>query len=292
MGSPPPDNPPPPTTFTHGPGEYLHCRVVGSGARTILLLHGFAASLHTWDDLIPLFPPAEFTLHLLDLKGHGHSAKPAAGDYSTIHNARIITAYIRSRGLDDVSIIGHSYGGVVGLLTAMDCPNITSLILIGSPGFPQRIPRFMKLLRLPFIGPLLISAIPAEKIARRGLEVAFHRHERITMGLIERYASGYRPKGAARALANTVRQILPRNAGELIASYRALTIPVLLLWGEHDRVVKVWQGEQLHGELRHSRLVMIPDCGHNPHEERPEETFALIRDFLLARDVDNSGLTC
>jgi pimeloyl-ACP methyl ester carboxylesterase len=265
---------------------------VGSGARTILLLHGFAASLHTWDDLAPLFPPTEFTLHLLDLKGHGSSAKPAAGDYSTIHNARLITAYIRSRGLHDVVVVGHSYGGVVGLLTAMECPNVTRLILIGSPGFPQRIPRFMRLLRLPVIGPLLLSAIPAERIARRGLEVAFHRHERITGRLIERYASGYRPRGTARALANTVRQILPRNADELIARYHALSIPVLLLWGEHDRIVKAWQGEQLHGELRHSRLVMIPDCGHNPHEERPEATFALIRDFLTLRDVDNSGLTC
>lgn len=292
MASPPPDNSATPSAFTHAPGEYLHCRVVGSGARTVLLLHGFAASLHTWDDLIPLFPPSEFTLHLLDLKGHGNSAKPAAGDYSAIHNARLTTAYIRSRGLGDVSIIGHSYGGLVGLLTAMDCPNVTRLILIGSPGFPQRIPRFMRLLRLPFIGPLLMSAIPAEKIARRGLEVVFHRHERITKSLIERYADGYRPKGAARALSNTVRQILPRNAGKIVARYRALSIPVLLLWGEHDRVVKAWQGEQLRGELRRSRLVMIPDCGHNPHEERPETTFVLIRDFILARDIDNSGLTC
>jgi len=270
------------STFVHSPGEYLHYQVKGNGPHKVVLLHGFAASLHTWDDLIPLFPPNKFTLHLLDLKGHGGSSKAATGDYSALHNARIITAYIRTYGLIDVTIIGHSFGGLVGLLSAIDTPAVTRLILIGSPGFPQKIPRFMRLLRLPFIGPLLMSVIPAEMIAQRGLETAFHRQERITGELIERYAAGYRPKGSARALAGTVRHIVPPNAEKLIARYYTLSMPVLLLWGEHDRIVPMWQAEQLQQHLSASRLVMIPDCGHNPHEERPEETFAIIGDFLSA----------
>jgi pimeloyl-ACP methyl ester carboxylesterase len=283
MSSPAPDRSAATSTFAHAPGECLHCRIVGSGARPVLLLHGFAASQHTWDDLIPLFPPEEFTLHLLDLKGHGGSDKPADGDYSALHNARIITAYIRSRGLSDVVIIGHSFGGVVGLLTAMGCPDVTRLILIGTPGLPQEIPFFMRILRIPFIGPLLMSSIPAENIALRGLEAAFHRHERITRRLVERYAELYRISGAARALSNTVQQIVPHDMEKIISRYRALAIPVLLLWGEHDRVVGVWQGERLHSALRHSRLAIIPDCGHNPHEERPEEAFTHIREFLSHR---------
>lgn len=63
----------PTSIFDHAPGEYLNCRVIGEGPRQVVLLHGFAASMHTWDDLVPLFPAEEFTLHLLDLKGHGGS---------------------------------------------------------------------------------------------------------------------------------------------------------------------------------------------------------------------------
>lgn len=272
-----------PSLFVHAPGEYLHFRVVGNGPQSVVLLHGFAATMHTWDDLAPLFAPEEFTLHLLDLKGHGGSTIRGEGDYSPLRNARIIAAYIRSRALEDITLIGHSFGGTVALLTAIDCPEITRLILIGAPAFPQKMPPFMRLLRLPFIGPLLINAVPAERIARAGLETAFYHREDITGQLIERYAAGYRRRGFARGLARTVRQILPPNAAQFIARYCALSIPVLLLWGEHDRVVGPWQGERLHRELRNSRLVIIPDCGHNPHEERPEEAYALIREFLSHR---------
>lgn len=274
----------PSSTFIHQPGEHLNFQTRGNGPCQVILLHGFASSLHTWDDLAPLFPADEFTLHLLDLKGHGASAMTSGGDYSALHNARLIAGYIHSHRLRDITVIGHSFGGLVALLTALECPEITRLILIGTPGFPQKIPHFMRILRLPLIGPLLMAAVPAEKIARRGLESVFHRHELITERLIERYAAGYRRKGSARALASTVRQILPPYAAKLTARYGSLSIPVLMLWGEHDRVVRPWQGEQLGRELKNSQLVIIPDCGHNPHEERPEETFAIIRDFLSSPD--------
>ena len=44
------------------PGEHLHYCLAGAGLHTVLLLHGFAANMHTWDDLVPLFPPDRFTL--------------------------------------------------------------------------------------------------------------------------------------------------------------------------------------------------------------------------------------
>ena len=266
----------------HTPGEQLHFYVTGRGPHTVLFLHGFAASVHTWTELVPFFQPEKYTLHLIDLKGHGASTTSPGGDYSPWHNARLVAAYIRSRGLNNTTLIGHSLGGLVGLLCALDCPDIARLVLLDAPVFLQKIPRFMRILRMPLIGPLLMSALPAEKIARKGLEAVFYRHERITGQLVERYASSYRRKGSALALARTVRQIVPSTSTELIARYNTLSIPVLLLWGEHDRVVKSWQAERLNRELRQSQLILIPDCGHNPHEERPEKTSALILDFLSA----------
>src|SRR6185369_14240966 len=180
MELPGPAKPFPSTAMPYPCGEQLHCTVVGTGPRNILLLHGFAASVHTWDELVPLFPADQYTLHLIDLKGHGASTTLSGDDYSPQHNARLAASYIRSRGLSNVTLIGHSLGGAVGLLCALDCPDITRLILLGAPAFPQQIPRFMRILRLPFLGPLLMSALPAEKIARKGLEAVFYRQERIT----------------------------------------------------------------------------------------------------------------
>jgi len=279
-------------TSAYHPEELLRYRIVGTGPHSVVLLHGFAASGHTWDELVPFFPPGRYTLHLLDLKGHGSSTKSSGNDYSPLHNACLVAAHIRSHGLNNVTLIGHSLGGVVGLLCALDCPDITRLILLDAPVFPQKIPRFMRILRLPFLGPLLMSALPPEKIARKGLEAVFYRQERITGQLVERYAAVYRRQGSARALARTVRQIVPPGSAELTARYNTLPIPVLILWGEHDRVVKPWQADRLHRELRDSQLIVIPDCGHNPHEELAEQTFGLIRDFLTSCYVDKRTFTC
>ncbi|HEX9080450.1 MAG TPA: alpha/beta hydrolase [Desulfuromonadaceae bacterium] len=280
-----------PSLFVPSSGEYLRYRTEGSGPRAVLLLHGFAATLRTWDDMAPLFPPEEFTLHLVDLKGHGGSSRESGGDYSPQHNARLVAEYIRSRQLADVTLIGHSFGGAVALLAALDCPEVGRLVLLGAPAFPQRIPFFMRILGLPFIGPLLMNAVPAEMIARGALRRAFYRRDSITGRLIERYAAGYRGHDVPPALARTVRQLVPSDAAHLAARYAGLPIPVLLVWGEHDRIVGPWQGERLHRILPDSRLAIIPDCGHNPHEERPRETFALIHDFLSA-SIDRGERTC
>jgi pimeloyl-ACP methyl ester carboxylesterase len=266
--------------FSFSSNDRIHCRVTGSGRRHILFLHGFAASLHTWDELVPFFPAGEYTLHLMDLKGHGHSVGQCRGDYSALRNAHIVNAYIRSLGVDEVNLVGHSFGGVVGMSAALECPQISRLVLIDTPGFPQRIPRYMRILRIPFIGPLFMALLSPRLVARKGLEAVFYRHERITEQLIERYAGCYRGLAAARGLAETVRQMIPDNVEQITARYADLAIPVLILWGEHDQIVKPWQGRKLRREIAGSRLVTIADCGHNPHEELPEKTFGLIRAFL------------
>ena len=266
--------------FEYSPQESIHFRISGSGPRHILLLHGFGASLRTWDDLLPLFSPQEYTLHLLDLKGHGASAQDLRGDFSVAQNSRIASAYIRSRGIDSISIIGHSLGGAVAMLAALELPQVERLILIGAPLYPQKLPRFMHILSIPLLGPLLMMMAPARLIARRALQHAFYRKERITDRQIRRYAIFYHSPASLRALGCTARQIIPHDIGRIIQRVETLILPALLIWGEHDRIVAPRQGEKLQALLKNSRLVVIPDCGHNPHEERSQETFNLIRDFL------------
>jgi len=192
--------------FEFSSQESIHFRVKGNGPHNVLFLHGFGASLLTWNDILPFFSPQEYTLHLLDLKGHGASVQNIQGDFSAQQNARIISAYIRSCGVSQVTLIGHSFGGSVGMLAALDLPQITRLILIGSPLFPQKLPKFMRIMGIPLIGSLLVKASSARTIARLALENAFFRHERITEQHVQRYALFYRSLASIRALACTVRQ--------------------------------------------------------------------------------------
>lgn len=274
------------TWFRYSSSETLRVCTIGNGSRHLLLLHGFAASLHTWDDLWPFFAPEIFTLHLLDLKGHGKSSKPLGGDYSPVHFARMINAYIAGSGLRNVTLIGHSLGGAVSLIMALEPSEISALILIGSPAFPQKLPKFMKILGIPFIGPALTMALPARLIADKGLKTVFFRHDLITERHMERYARFYHEAGNILGLAHTVRQIFPSAHGDLIEKFKTIKIPVLLIWGRNDRVVGIWQGEKLQALLPDSHLVVIPECGHNPHEELPQRTFDSISAFLDIRTRD------
>ncbi|OGT97953.1 MAG: hypothetical protein A2079_05525 [Geobacteraceae bacterium GWC2_48_7] len=277
------------TWFKFSSSETLHVCISGNGSRHILLLHGFAASLHTWDDLLPFFDPDMFTLHLIDLKGHGKSLKPVGGNYSPVHFARMINSYIECKGLRNLTLIGHSLGGAVSLIMALELTVITALVLIGAPAFPQKIPVFMRFLAIPFIGPAVTMAIPARFIAKGGLNSVFFNHQLITEHHLERYARFYQKVGNILGLARTVRQIIPTAHLGIIEKIKAITIPVLLIWGNNDRVVGKWQGEKLHALLPDSRLVVIPECGHNPHEEQPQNTFDIISNFLSSLDFKNNN---
>ena len=90
--------------------EPLQARVVGSGP-PVVLLHGFGATQFTWREVAPDLARTH-EVHALDLLGCGASPKPADGDYSPDHQARLVEAYITGRGLRGVTLMGHSFGEI------------------------------------------------------------------------------------------------------------------------------------------------------------------------------------
>jgi len=62
--------------------------------------------------------------------------------------------------------------------------------------------------------------------------------------------------------------------------YGEIKIPSLIIWGKDDRIAELWQAHRLHAEIEGSRLELLDECGHNPHEEYPETTCSLILRFI------------
>ena len=63
------------------------------------------------------------------------------------------------------------------------------------------------------------------------------------------------------------RNILPEDIDQVSSQYRDLDMPVLCLWGDHDRVIPLWVGRRLAEEIPGGELVILPRCGHVPPEE-------------------------
>ncbi|ANA40803.1 alpha/beta hydrolase [Geobacter anodireducens] len=281
--------------FAHSPDTLIHYRTHGCGPVHVVFIHGFAAALTTWDDLAPLFPPDRFTLYLIDLKGFGFSSKPRCGSYSLEEQAAVVTAFIKAQGLRQVVLAGHSLGGGIALLVALragergDDGLIGRLVLLDCAAYPQRLPRFMRLLRVPVLARLGMALIPVRLIVKATLRAVFEDPAAITAERILRYETCFGRRGIARVLIRTVRELSRTDASTVIQRYGAIDIPALIIWGENDRIVRPAQGRRLAEDLPSARLAVIGTCGHNPHEEQPLRTYELMREFIEQEEEKGEG---
>lgn len=277
--------------FFYSPAVSIHFLQRGHGTTSVVFLHGFAAATATWDDIAPLFPEDDFTLYLLDLQGFGLSSKPRRDDYGLRRQADILLAFLREKDLRGATVVGHSLGGSIALVAWLLAKDrnlsfISRLVLIGSPAYPQPLPRFLGYLSRPLIGDILLRLVPVRTLVTRSLENVFYDKSLIDENRIRRYSRFYSGKGTAGAFIKTVRQLVVENRDDLVCRYPEIDIPVLLLWGSHDRVVRPAVGRRLAAELPSATFKVIDDCGHNPHEEHPLATAQQIISFLHATAAD------
>lgn len=266
--------------------EILSYRRYGTGPTRLVLLHGLASRSEEWTDLVPLFPPDRYTIYALDLLGSGASSKPAKADYSIRAHALRLLRFLEMESLSGVVLVGHSLGGAVVLLAAIEAmlsakeALVESLVIIAGPGYPQRLPIIAEIFRYRFAAQLFVTLYAPDLWVKVGLKMAYYDARLVDREHIARYAPCYRNRAARRALVETCLRLVPPDQEEIAALYRELRLPILLLWGRHDRIVPLWQGSRLEASIPGARLEVMEECGHNPQEEKPQETFRLIESFV------------
>ncbi|GFO54411.1 alpha/beta hydrolase [Geomonas sp. Red276] len=271
--------------------ETLRYRKYGNGPKRLVLLHGLASRSACWKDLVPLFPADRYTLYLVDLLGSGDSSKPKNGDYSMRGHSRRLIAFLEKEELAGVTVVGHSLGGAVTLMTAVELhlagkeALVVSLVIMAGPGYLQQLPLIAELFGYPLVGRLFVAMYAPDIWIKVGLRAAYHDHSLVDREHIKRYAPCYRDRAAKRALVQTCRSLVPDDAEELASHFGDLRLPVLLLWGREDRIVPLSQGTRLNAVIPGSRLEIIEQCGHNPQEEKPRETFQIIDQFVRAMNT-------
>lgn len=157
---------------------------------------------------------------------------------------------------------------------------VRKLVLIGAAAYEQKFPPFIQFLRRPILGRIIPPLIPAKVSGMRALHFAYHDVSRITPDQIKGWGDPMRERGICQSLRKTAVQILPDNLDDLISNYPQIDVPTLLVWGQHDTIVPVKTGHRLKCELQNAELAIVDDCGHIPHEERPEVTMGILDRFL------------
>jgi pimeloyl-ACP methyl ester carboxylesterase len=221
------------------------------------------------------------------MKGFGDAPKPLDDRYSPLDQAALVTRWIIQSDLHDLTLVGHSLGGGVALLTTLalqtrDPGCIRRLVILSGIAYPQPISRYLQLLGKPLLGPLLLRLLPKRPLIRTAIRRAYHPSHPVSDLHVEAYARPLRTSGGRYALARSAAELMSLELASVTARYREIAVPCLLLWGRNDPVVPVWVGERLAGTLPRARLEILPECGHMPQEEKAAETLAYVTAFLKA----------
>jgi len=255
----------------------LKIRYLESGkgnGRHILFIHGLGSSADRWLG-IPSALSANFHTVALDLPGFGESDKPATLDY-TIENFReTIVEFINKVVINDgkTSIVGHSLGGYIAAEVAIENKNMVErLVLIDSSGMLKK--------PTPLLEEYLKVAInPTKDKVRKVFEQMVADPTRIPSKLVEGFISRINLPNAKYAFKST----LANSANKQIGLGRLKLIediPTLIIWGSEDKVIPPEHSRLFKEGIANSHIEIIPDAGHAPFAEKPDQVCEILRSFL------------
>ncbi len=272
---------PPNASYADVDGVRLRYHDKGEGP-AVVLIHGFASSLETWDTVAPKLEKTHRVLSL-DLKGFGWSDRPE-GDYSPAAQAKLVLGLMKQRGIERASLVAHSWGSSVALATTLTEPaRVDKLALYDAWVYEDQLPTFFLWARTPGVGEALFSLWYAERGDER-MAHAFFDKRFVTEALVEAVdAAMDRPGTKAAALAATRGQ----HFLGLEARYKTVRNPALLLWGRDDEVTLLGAGERLSKDLPNSKLVVYPQCGHFPMIEAAAASTRDLQAFLEPEPAPN-----
>ncbi|MEZ4415987.1 MAG: alpha/beta hydrolase [Gemmatimonadota bacterium] len=261
----------------------LAFRRTGERGPPLVLLHGFAGNQSTWRFWVPDLS-RDHQVFALDLKGFGDSPKPRDGRYSPHDHAALLDAWLDWAGLERITLVGHSLGGGVALLSALQqersARRVERLVIVAGPAFPQPLPRFISLARVPLLGRVALGLLSPERVIRMALSSIVFDPAAVDEVWVHNYAEPLGRRGGRYGLLTSARQILPPDLDALTDRYPAMTLPTLLLWGRQDIVVPLSIGQRLSRTLPDAELVVLDRCGHVVPEERPRASLAAMRQWL------------
>ena len=265
-------------------GINVHYKIYGQGEPVFILLHGFGASLFSWHKVTN--PLAQYgTVIAYDRPAFGLTERPLEWEgenpYSQDSQVELVLGLMDALNVEQAILVGNSAGGTVAMLTALKYPErVQSLILVdpavyAGGGAPAWIRPLLGTPQMRHLGPLI-----ARQIQSRGVEfikTAWHDPSKITPETLEGYQKPLQAKNWDKALWELT---LASRESKLADRLTEFSMPVLVITGDDDRIVSTEQSIRLAGEIPNAELVVIPQCGHLPHEEQPEEFMQTVTNFI------------
>jgi pimeloyl-ACP methyl ester carboxylesterase len=258
----------------------------GSSDKVLLLIHGLGSNAKGWTRNIPVLAE-NYRVIAVDLPGYGYSSKDYY-PYSLSWYAEVLTEFLDELGINEAVFVGHSMGGQIGIITALEYPDyVSELVLISPAGvedFEDGEKDWFRKVAVPELAKdATIRTIDAN--LKRNFydsppEAEFMVSDRIQV----RGASDF--DGYAYAVAQNIKAMVNEpTSGRL----KDISQPTLILFGRNDGLIP---NPYLHGgntrdvaviaerEIENARVNVFDQTGHFVQFESPELTNSSIIDFL------------
>ena len=261
-------------------------KVFGKGTQPMLFAHGFGCDQNMWRFVTPAFED-DYRIVLFDYVGSGKSDLQAYSPerYSSLDGyTEDVLDVCAALDLKDVIFVGHSVSGVVGMLASIRAPErFARLILVGpSPRYINDPPGYVGgFERADIVGLLDVMEKNYIGWANFLAPVVMKNGERPELAheLEESFCSTD-PKIARRFAEAT---FFSDNREDLAR----VTVPSLIMQCSEDAIAPLAVGDYLSRHLPASTLRVLKATGHCPHMSHPEETIAVIKEYLKEFKIKN-----
>ncbi len=258
-------------------GFRMHVRDTGpKNAPTLILLHGFGSSLHTWDGWAGQLE-REHRVVRLDLPGAGLSDPDPTGDYSDARTHALILKLMDRLAIQQAVFIGNSLGGRIAWTFAAKHPErVVRLILISPDGFASPGFAYGQKAEVPALLSVMTFVLP-KALYRPKIEAAYADPERLSAEVLNRYYDLTLAPGCREAMLARMHQTVLVDPRPILPT---IPQPVLLLWGQKDALIPMANAQDYRKALPNASLITFDNLGHVPHEEDAAESVAPLLAFL------------
>lgn len=232
-------------------------QVFGNKKKTILILHGWQRSLNEWLPIARQLSDSH-TVILLDLPGFGLTPRPTES-YTIYDYAKFVEHFLIKLEQHKVTLIGHSFGGRLGIILGAKTNVLDELILVDS------------------------AAVETKSLAIK-LRVAINKAAILPIKLFfpskvekikARFGSDdYQSSGNLRDIfINTV------NA-DLTPLLKEVKVKTLVIWGEKDPIRPISEGKFIRESIPNAKLRVVWGAGHSPYIEKPKEFMDILEENI------------
>jgi len=304
---------PPDPSSVRIPGPWTHREISANGIRLhvaeagtgplVILLHGFPEFWWSWRHQLPALAAAGMRAVAVDLRGYGDSDKPPRG-YDLWTLSGDVAGLVRALGERQADLVGQDWGGTLGWCTAALHPRVVRSATVLAAAHPRAMgqallrdpaqrsaARYLATFQVPWVPERDLvrdGAVLVEEILRGGAGPRWPASSEFT-SVAQRYREAMLIPAAAHCALEYYRWVGRsqfRFDGRRFsrAVDRVARVPVLQLHGADDPYVLErtarrsarWAGDGY-------RYEVLPGVGHFVAQEAPEQTTALLTEFLRSR---------